>query len=207
MRIVTRVFAAASIVLVAACESQPKTEAELQQKQQAEQQALARDLEKRQREADELTKSAQVVVERAKRDFAATAPYFDRGPGYVVFPKVAKGGLVVGGSHGKGVVFEKRSLRPDRAVGTASITQGSIGLQIGGQTFSEIIFFEDEAALAKFKKGDLEVSATASGVFAAEGGTAAARYENGVALCVFGEKGLMGEASVGGQKFSFEPLP
>jgi lipid-binding SYLF domain-containing protein len=85
------------------------------------------------------------------------------------------------------------------------MTQVTIGLQLGGQAYKEIIFFENKAALDKFKQGNYEVSANASAIAAKEGASKTANYSMGVAIFTMGTEGLMFEASVGGQKFSYEP--
>ena len=127
--------------------------------------------------------------------------FLDEAAGHVIFPNVGKGGLVVGGAHGKGVVYER-----GRPAGVATMTQASIGAQVGGQTFAEIIFFETPDALSEFKTGKFEMSAEVSAVAAAEGASKAARYRHGVAVFTLPKKGLMVQASIGGQKFKFEPL-
>ena len=129
-----------------------------------------------------------------------TAAFFKKSYGYAVFPTIGKGGVGVGGAHGKGRVYEK-----GKYVGDTSMTQLTIGLQLGGQTYSEVIFFKDKAALDKFKGGDYEVAAGASAIALKDGVSKAAEYNNGVAIFTMGTGGLMFEASVGGQKFSFEP--
>ena len=194
-RIVRSFMAAAAVLLATGCAAT-----------QGSQQTLATETQKRARDLEMLERSAAVAIDRARRQSVIMKSYFLTCTGYVVFPKVTKGGLGIGAAHGKGVVYERVADGPDRLIGRAEVTQGSIGFQIGGQTFSEIIFFEDTVALANFKRGNAEISAAASGVAGGEGGTAVARYENGVAVFVFGEKGLMGEASIGGQGFSFEPV-
>lgn len=128
--------------------------------------------------------------------------FVDQSAGYVVFPNIGKGGLVVGGARGKGVVYEKGK----KPVGVATMTQASIGAQAGGQTFSEIICFETPGALNDFKAGKFEMSAEVSAVAAAEGASKAAKYKHGVAVFTLPKKGLMVQASVGGQKFKFEPM-
>jgi lipid-binding SYLF domain-containing protein len=117
-----------------------------------------------------------------------------------VFPEVGKAGFIVGGAHGKGQVYEQ-----GKVIGYTSITQGSVGLQIGAQAFSEIIFFKDKAALTAFKEGNYELGADASAVALDKGASAQADYSKGVAIVVFGEGGLMAGAAVGGQKFKYEP--
>ncbi len=155
---------------------------------------------------DDLTTRASLTVDRAQRDYPRTATYFENSAGYVVFPEVGKGGFIVGGSHGIGAVYERRAVLGDAVIGTADVSAGSIGLQIGGQTFSEIIFFEDDIALRRFKESKLELAANATAVAAAAGASAQAEYDNGVAIFIFNEKGLMGELSVGGQKFDYHAL-
>jgi hypothetical protein len=85
------------------------------------------------------------------------------------------------------------------------ITKVTIGFHLGGQTYSEVIFFKDRAALDHFKSGDYEVAAGASAIALKDGVSKAAEYNNGVAIFTMGTGGLMFEASVGGQKFTFEP--
>ncbi len=126
---------------------------------------------------------------------------FDEAQGYAVFPSVAKGAIGLGGAHGEGQVFEKGKL-----VGTASLSQATIGFQLGGQVYSEAVFFEDAKALNEFKEGKFKVSAQVSAVAAAEGASANAKYQNGVAIFTLAKGGLMYEASVGGQKFSYTPI-
>lgn len=127
--------------------------------------------------------------------------FFARSVGYAVFPTVAKGAIGVGGAGGSGVLFQK-----GKAIGKASLAQVTIGLQLGGQAYSEIVFFESAAALDDFKKGNFALAAQVSAVAAAAGASANARYRRGVAVFTVTKAGLMYEASVGGQKFGFEPF-
>jgi lipid-binding SYLF domain-containing protein len=106
----------------------------------------------------------------------------------------------VGGARGKGIVFEKGN-----PIGRATMTQASIGAQAGGQTFEQVIFFETPGALSDFKSGKFEMSADISAVAASEGASKSAAYKKGVAVFTLSKKGLMVQASVGGQKFKFEP--
>lgn len=125
--------------------------------------------------------------------------WFDNSAGYAVFPKVGKGGIGIGGAYGKGLVISG-----DRVVGTTSLSQVSIGLQLGGQVYSEFIFFRDATALSDFQRGNFELGAQASAVAATKGASADASYNKGVAIFTNVSGGLMYEASVGGQKFKFE---
>jgi len=126
--------------------------------------------------------------------------FFDEAFGYAVFPNVGKGGLVIGGAHGNGLVFEK-----GKRIGKASLVQATIGFQMGGQEFSEIIFFRTKKVLDEFKAGKFALAAEVSAVAAAEGAAAKAKYNLDIAVFVMPKGGLMFEASVGGQKFDFEP--
>lgn len=127
--------------------------------------------------------------------------FLDSAAGYAVFPTITKAAIGVGGAGGSGAVFEK-----GKPVGKASVTQVTVGIQLGGQTYSEIIFFETAAALSDFKRGTFALAAQLSAVAASAGAAANVNYQNGVAVFTFGKGGLMFEASVGGQKFDFEPF-
>ena len=126
-------------------------------------------------------------------------PYFKKARGYAVFPNVGKGGIGIGGARGKGEVFEKGNV-----IGSTTLTQVSIGFQLGGQAFSQIIFFKDKKSLDRFTQGNFEFGASASAALVTEGANASADYSDGVAVLTFSKGGLMYEASIGGQKFSYE---
>ena len=121
--------------------------------------------------------------------------------GYAIFPEVAKGGFIVGGAGGRGEVYQGGKL-----IGHAKLSQGTIGAQIGGQKFTEIILFKNPSALKRFKKNRLELSAQATATAADQGAAAKAKYADGIAIMILPTAGLMAEASVGGQKLTFSPL-
>lgn len=145
--------------------------------------------------------------------------FFSTAYGYAVFPTIGKGGIVVGGAHGSGRVYEK-----GKVIGDSSMTQVSVGLQLGGQAYSEIIFFQDESALKKFTSGNFEFGADASVVAitaaanasasttgssaGASGGkkdaTTVGKYSKGMATFTVAKGGLMYEAAIAGQKFSYK---
>jgi len=125
--------------------------------------------------------------------------WFKTAAGYAVFPTVGKGGIGIGGAHGKGLV-----IAGDKVIGTTSLSQLTIGLQLGGQAYSEFIFFRDNTALDDFKRGNYEMDAQASAVAATAGASAAADYNKGVAVFTNVKGGLMYEATIGGQKFKFK---
>lgn len=146
-------------------------------------------------------KEAEETLALFKRTDPGLAAFLDGAVGYVVFPTITKAGIGIGGAGGSGVVFEK-----GRPIGKASVTQVTLGVQLGGQTYSEVIFFETPTAFIDFKKGTLALAAQASAVAASQGAAANANYQNGVAVFTLGKGGLMFEASVGGQKFQFTPF-
>ena len=133
------------------------------------------------------------------KKISALKPYFKKAKGYAVFPNIGKAGIGIGGARGKGEVFEK-----DEVIGSTSVTQLTIGLQLGGQAFSQIIFFKDKKDLERFTQGNFEFGASASAALITEGANASADYSDGVAVLTFSKGGLMYEASIGGQKFSFQ---
>ncbi|MGD9309185.1 MAG: hypothetical protein PVG51_08615 [Desulfosarcina sp.] len=150
----------------------------------------------------------------------AVQPFFKNAYGYVVFPTVGKGGLGIGGAYGKGQVYQG-----GKVAGEASLVKLSIGWQAGGQAFSQMIFLEDKRAYDEFTSGEFEFDASASAVAitagaqakAGTGGATAgasagpatgkqakASYHKGMAVFVHTKGGLMYEAAIGGQKFSFK---
>jgi lipid-binding SYLF domain-containing protein len=150
----------------------------------------------------------------------ASSRFFDDCYGYAVFPTIGKGGIVIGGAHGKGRVYEH-----GKAVGSSTMTQLSLGFQLGGEAFSQIVFFQDERAFKEFTGGQFEFGAGASAVVitAAASGTAgsagasagasggkkdattAGKYHKGMAVFTIVKGGAMYELSVSGQKFKYEP--
>ena len=118
---------------------------------------------------------------------------------YVVFPNVGKGGLGVGGAFGNGIVYQKKTV-----IGTAKLSQVSIGFQAGGQGYREVIFFENKSNFDDFKENKLKLSAQVSAVIAASGASVNASYANGILIFVQVKGGLMYEISVGGQTFNYE---
>jgi len=126
---------------------------------------------------------------------------FEKSPGYVIFPNIGKGAIGVGGAAGNGIVYEN-----GEAVGMAKMKQASIGFQLGGQAYREVIFFENAEALNRFKQNKFEFSAQASAVAVTAGAAANVKYREGVMVFTQEKGGLMYEASIGGQKFSYKPL-
>lgn len=153
---------------------------------------------------------------------AQVRPFFKDAYGYAVFPTVGKGGLGIGGAYGEGQVY-----RGGKVTGRSRLVQLSIGFQAGGQAFSQIIFFKDKRAYDEFTSGEFAFDAQASAVAITAGAQAQAgttgstagastgpragkqaetTYQNGMAIFIHAKGGLMYEAAIAGQKFSFEPF-
>ena len=126
-------------------------------------------------------------------------PYFREASGFAVFPNIGKVGFGFGGARGNGEVFEN-----GKVIGSSTVTQLTFGYQLGAQAFSQIIFFQNKRDLEKFINGNFEFGASVSAALITEGANASADFKNGVAVMTFSKGGLMYEASVGGQKFTFE---
>jgi len=139
------------------------------------------------------------AIARFKRTDPGMDTFFEHAAGYVVFPEIAKGAIGIGAAHGDGELFEH-----GMEIGHAAMTQATIGLQLGGQVYSEIIFFESPDALGSFKQNNFNFSAEVSAVALKSGASADAKYTKGVAVFTQAKGGLMYEASIGGQKFSYD---
>ena len=126
---------------------------------------------------------------------------FNNSYGYAIFPNVGKGGIGIGGAAGNGAVYQGGSV-----IGMGKMTQVTVGFQWGGQAYREVIFFENKAAMDRFKENKIELSAQASAVAATAGASANAKYRDGVMIFTQTKGGLMYEASIGGQKFKYNPF-
>jgi lipid-binding SYLF domain-containing protein len=118
--------------------------------------------------------------------------------GYVYFPEVTKAGAGIGGGYGRGVVFEQ-----GQHIGYADLTQGSLGLQLGGQQYSELIIFQDKYAMDRFKRNTMDFGATASAVIATTGTATTAPFVDGIAVIVRPLAGAMAEATLAGQRVTY----
>jgi lipid-binding SYLF domain-containing protein len=144
--------------------------------------------------------AVEEAIAKFKEADSSMKVFFTKAYGYVVFPGIGKGGFIIGGGHGTGWVYEQGS-----HVGRATVTQLTVGAQIGGQSYREIIFFKDKKTLDVFKTGNWELSAQASAIIVKQGASKDASYDHGVAVFTMPKKGAMAEASVGGQKFKYTP--
>lgn len=148
-----------------------------------------------------LISESRTTLERFVDNDPGLQRWVDHAHGYAVFPDIGKAGLGIGGGFGRGIVFER-----GQPIGRTRVTQGTVGAQIGAQSFSQVIFFQDEAALRTYQRENLEFSAQATAVAATAGAAATTSYERGVAVFILARGGLMAEASIGGQRFRYEPL-
>ncbi|HJS22541.1 MAG TPA: YSC84-related protein [Steroidobacteraceae bacterium] len=166
--------------------------------------------------ADEYDEAIKVF-----KDAGESGELFKSAYGYAVFPTIGKGGIGIGGAHGSGRVYAQ-----GKHVGNTKMTQLTYGLQLGGQAFSQIIFFENKATFDQFTSGNFEFGAQASAVAITAGASAGAtttgttagasagqhdattsgKYNKGMATFTVAKGGLMYEATLGGQKFSYEPV-
>lgn len=150
-------------------------------------------------EAEELQPKVDETIANITEKDPGMQKFFDQAAGYAVFPSVGKGGFGIGGARGKGLLIVN-----GETVAVVTLTQLTVGFQAGGQAYSEFVFFEDDVALADFRRGNYELGAQASAVAITAGASADANYNGGVAIFTAAKGGLMYEATVGGQKFKVE---
>jgi lipid-binding SYLF domain-containing protein len=164
-------------LVVAACASAPKTTAQRSELKDDADQALA----------------MMIAADPSLR------PVLDSAAGYVIFPEVKQGGFVVGGASGKGVLYER-----GRFVGYAELSQASVGAQVGGQKYAELVVARDRFALDRLKSGSFKVGGQAQAVAITAGAGTATRFgDNGVAVLVKPRGGAMLNVSLTGQTIKF----
>jgi hypothetical protein len=144
--------------------------------------------------------SAAATIKRLEEKDRGLGNLLKKAYAYAVFPAVGKASLVVGGAYGRGAVFEKGEF-----VGYATLSQLTLGVQLGGDTFTEVLVFKDKGALDQLKKGKMAFAANASAVLVKAGKAAAKGFPNGVTAYTYTRGGELLELSIGGQKFSFKP--
>lgn len=149
----------------------------------------------------ELRSQSAESLRQAEANDPSFAAMIRKSAGYAVFPSIGKGAVGIGGAYGKGDLYENGVL-----VGYCDMTQGTIGFQLGGQSYTEILVFETADAVQSFKSGKLRFDAQATAVALKSGAGANAKFANGVCVFTMNEAGLMYEASIGGQQFTFQPI-
>ena len=153
-------------------------------------------------DGERLDSDARATIQRFEESTPRMQRLFNDSYGYAVFPSVDKGAVGIGGAEGSGEVYQGGVL-----VGRAKMTQVTVGAQLGGESYAEVIFFKTPEALDEFKEGKTAVSAALSAVLADDGAAAEAKYQHGVLVCAMEKSGVMFEASVGGQHFKFSGIP
>jgi lipid-binding SYLF domain-containing protein len=148
-----------------------------------------------------LGRDVATALSQARAQDPTLQAFLGKAYGYAIFPSVGKGAIGIGGAYGQGELYER-----GRKIGYCDLSQATIGLQIGGQTYTEIIAFQDKTALEDFKKGAMRFAGQATVVALKSGERAHANYKNGVSVLTMSEQGFMLEAAIGGQSFSFQPL-
>ena len=176
-RVLLVLIGAVALLMLSACATAPKT---------AEGKADIRD-------------EAATALRKAKTSDPSLTDVLNAAAGYAVFPAVGKGGAVIGGAYGKGVLYQN-----GWAIGYCDLSQATIGAQLGGQSYTEIICFETRQSVETFKEGRLQFNAQATAVALKSGAGANAQYRDGVMVFTTDEAGLMAEASIGGQQFTYQ---
>ena len=147
----------------------------------------------------ELADKVDDAIKDLLENYSDLEPYFKNAYGYAVFHNITKAGIGIGGAGGNGLVFQNNAV-----IGKTKMSQATIGLQLGGQSYKQVIFFEDKEALYNFTNGKFKFSTGVSAVAVKKGVSTDVVYQDGVAVIGEGEKGLMAEASIGTKKFKYE---
>jgi len=151
-------------------------------------------------EQNSLEAQAAATVASMTREDPSLGEMLSNAAGYVVFPEVGEAGFIASGSAGVGVVYEDGA-----PIGFAELREGSVGAQVGGQTFSQLIVFESQSALDRLKSNNFDLTADTSATAITSGAAASVQFEDGAAVFIEDEAGLMVEAAVGGQSITFVP--
>jgi lipid-binding SYLF domain-containing protein len=141
---------------------------------------------------------ANATIEKFRKKDPGINGFFKSSYGYAVFPTVGKAGIGIGGAYGTGIVY-----RNGKAIGSAKLSQVSVGFQLGGQAYSEIIFFQTASAFKNLTDDKLSFGAQISAVAVTEGAAAKAAFNRGIAVFTMEKGGLMYEATVAGQNFKY----
>jgi len=142
-------------------------------------------------------KAASTLRSMTSKDWTLQ-PFLDRAAGYAVFPDIGKGGLIVGGAHGRGVLYQHH-----HAVGYVELSQASVGMQAGAQSFAELIVFEKQADVERVRGNAYTMGGNVSAVALSAGAGAGAQFQNGVSVFIQTHGGVMAEVSVSGQRLKF----
>ncbi len=149
---------------------------------------------------ENLQTNAEAALKTMNNSDKGVQQNLDSAYGYAIFPNVGKGGLIAGGAYGRGIVYEQGQM-----IGYSDIKQATVGLQAGGQSFHELILFQNKAALDRFRADDFAFAANASAIALKPGVSKTFRYDNGIGIYTQPVGGVMFEAAVGGQRFTYVP--
>lgn len=179
MRNLNLVFVAAAALLITACATTPKTPGERQA----------------------LVQEANSTLQTMQSQDPGLRSMLEQSAGYVVFPEIGKGGAIVGGAYGRGIAYQN-----GQPVGFTELNQASLGAQLGGQTFSELIVFEEPQDFEALRDGRLDIGGTAGATVLQTGAAISTQFgDDGIAVFVLPRGGLMVDVSVSGQQINFEP--
>lgn len=149
----------------------------------------------------DLERQADATLQMMRTRDTGLDPLLRSSAGYVVFPEIGKGGFIAGAAYGRGVLYER-----GRHAGFVELNQASIGAQLGGQTFSELIVLRDQFDVDRLKTGQFSMGANASAVALTEGAAGATQFTGGTAVFVVPRGGMMAELTVSGQQLNYKPL-
>lgn len=148
--------------------------------------------------ADNLMQDATKAKAAMSQADSNVRELFNSSAGYAIFPNVGKGAYIIGGASGNGIVYEKGIM-----TGYANLKQVDVGLQVGGEAYREVLFFENQDELNDFKNGEYELSANATAVAIEKGKAKTIKFEDGVAVATMPKAGAMVGVSVAGQRFGY----
>jgi len=151
-------------------------------------------------EAIELDNACWDAIRRFKQAAPGLNDRFAESAGWAIFPRIDKGAVGIGGAFGRGMAYD----RTGRILGFVSLSRASIGFQLGGQSYAELVLFKTRPALRRLTAGDFQLSAETSAVVLKDGAALSATFTDGIMVVTMDERGVMYEASVGGQKLDFE---
>lgn len=151
-------------------------------------------------DATDRIKGVDDTIALFKQKDSTIEELFSRSAGYVVLPTIGEGAFIVGGGHGSGEAFEAGNY-----VGRVTVNEVTVGAQIGGQSYSQVVFFETPVDFKRLKDNAFTFNAEVTAIAADQGTAKNAAYKDGVATFILPKKGLMASAAVGGQKLDFRP--
>jgi len=120
--------------------------------------------------------------------------------GFAVVPSIGRASAVLGGAYGLGEVFEQ-----EKVIGYAAVIELTIGVQVGGVTFHELIVFHDKGSLDRFKTGKYAFAADAGVAIVKAGAQAMKGFGASSSIFLYSEGGMLLDLAIGGQKFIFKP--